>query len=198
MPASSLLFNLCVLWLFIMPLAGNAQDKASVLIVYYSQSGHTKMMAEAVARGVAATDCVTYQLKTIQDVTESDLLHAKAIILGSPVHNANIPPQVQEFINSWPFENRPLKDKVGAVFVTGGGFSIGEEHVMFSLIRSMLIHGMIIMGGDEVESAFGASAITGEGDFVGKEVQPLFLQKGEGLGRRVAAWLCQAQNHGIP
>jgi NAD(P)H dehydrogenase (quinone) len=74
---------------------------------------------------------------------------------------------VQEFINSWPFEGRPLKDKIGAVFVTGGGFSIGEEATMFAMIRSMMIHGMIIVGGDELEAAFGASAITGEGDFAG-------------------------------
>jgi NAD(P)H dehydrogenase (quinone) len=71
------------------------------------------------------------------------------------------------------------------VFVTGGGFSIGEEAVMFSMIRGMMIHGMVIVGGEEVEAAFGASAITGEGDFADKEVQEIFLKKAEGLGRRV-------------
>jgi NAD(P)H dehydrogenase (quinone) len=79
-----------------------------------------------------------------------------------------------------------LKDKIGAVFVTGGGFSIGEEAVMFSMIRAMMIHGMVIVGGDELEAAFGASAITGEGDFAGREVQEIFLKKADGLGRRVA------------
>ena len=112
-------------------------------------------------------------------------MYASAIILGSPVYNANIAPQVQEFINSWPFEDRPLKEKIGGVFVTGGGFSIGEEAVIFSMIRAMMIHGMVIVGGDEVEAAFGASAITGEGDFAGKEVQEIFLKKAEGLGKRV-------------
>jgi NAD(P)H dehydrogenase (quinone) len=142
-------------------------------------------MAEAVAKGVAEVQGLEYILKPIADVTEEEILKASAIILGSPVYNANMTPQVQEFVNSWPFDGRPLKDKIGAVFVTGGGFSIGEEAVMFSIIRSMMIHGMVIVGGQELEAAFGASAITGEGDFANKEVQEIFLKKAVGLGRRV-------------
>lgn len=162
-----------------------AQSPPTVLITYHSESGKTQAMAEAVAKGVAEVQGVKYILKPIADVTEVEILHASAIILGSPVYNANMTPEVQAFINSWPFEGRPLKDKLGAVFVTGGGFSIGEEAVMFSMIRAMMIHGMVIVGGDDVEAAFGASAITGEGGFADKEVNEIFLKKAEGLGRRV-------------
>ncbi|PSK99822.1 flavodoxin family protein [Cecembia rubra] len=163
----------------------NAQSLPSILITYHSESGKTKAMAEAVAEGVSQVQGVSYILKPISKVQEQEILNASAIILGSPVYNANMAPQVQEFINSWPFDGRPLKDKIGAVFVTGGGFSIGEEAVMFSMIRSMMIHGMVIVGGEEVEAAFGASAITGEGEFDGKEVQEIFLEKAKGLGKRV-------------
>jgi NAD(P)H dehydrogenase (quinone) len=176
--------------LFLMIILGisqtlSAQSLPSILITYHSESGKTQAMAEAVAKGVGEVKGVEYILKPIAEVTEEEILNASAIILGSPVYNANMAPEVQTFINSWPFEERPLKDKIGAVFVTGGGFSIGEEAVMFSMIRAMMIHGMVIVGGEEVEAAFGASAITGEGDFADKEVQELFLKKAEGLGRRV-------------
>jgi len=163
-----------------------AQDFPSVLIAYYSGSGNTQTMAEAVASGVEQVENVNYTIKRVEEVSEEEVLNASAIILGSPVYNANMAPQVQEFINSWPFEGRPLKNKIGAVFVTGGGFSLGEESVMFGMIRAMLVHGMLIMGGADTEAAFGASAITGEGDYTGKEVDILFLKKAEGLGRRVA------------
>ncbi|MBD3630389.1 flavodoxin family protein [Cyclobacterium sp.] len=163
-----------------------AQDYPSILIAYYSGSGNTQAMAEAVAEGVEQVDNVSYTIKPVEEVIEEEVLNASAIILGSPVYNANMAPQVQEFINSWPFEGRPLKNKIGAVFVTGGGFSLGEESVMFGMIRAMLVHGMLIIGGAETEAAFGASAITGEGDYTGKEVDILFLKKAEGLGRRVA------------
>jgi NAD(P)H dehydrogenase (quinone) len=142
-------------------------------------------MAEAVARG-AGTGEVEVMLKPIEEISEEEVLEAAGIIVGSPVYNANIAPAVQEFINSWPFEGRPLKDKIGAAFATGGGISIGEELVMLNIIHSMLIHGMVIIGGEETEAAFGASAITGEGEYAGKAVQEVFLKKAEGLGRRVA------------
>lgn len=177
--------------LFLMMLMGlpqiiSAQSLPTILITYHSESGKTQAMAEAVAKGVTEHQGVDFVLKPIPEVTEHEILNASAIILGSPVYNANMTPQVQGFINSWPFEGRPLKNKIGAVFVTGGGFSIGEEAVMFSMIRAMMIHGMVIVGGDELEAAFGASAITGESDFAGKEVQEIFLKKAEGLGKRVA------------
>lgn len=174
--------------LLLLVLCGNAhsQESPSILIAYYSVSGNTQAMAEAVAKGVGQVENVSYTIKPIAQVSEEEVLNASAIILGSPVYNANVAPQVQEFINGWPFEGRPLKNKIGAVFVTGGGFSIGEESVMFGMIRAMLVHGMVIIGGEETEAAFGASAITGEGDFAGKEVDTIFLNKAEGLGKRVA------------
>lgn len=144
-------------------------------------------MAEAVAVGVGAVDGVRVVLIALDEVSNEEVLNASAIILGSPVYNANVAPQVKEFINSWPYEGRPLKGKIGAIFVTGGGFTIGVEAVMISIIRSMMIHGMIIVEGAETEAAFGASAITGEGEFEGKEINEVFLRKKEGLGRRVGS-----------
>ncbi|MFC0261805.1 flavodoxin family protein [Fontibacter flavus] len=179
---AKLIFVLC----FCFSISLKAQSDKTILITYHSESGKTKAMAESIANGIHQVEGVEFILKPIRKVKEKEILNASAIIVGSPVYNANIAPEVQEFINSWPFEGRPLKNKIGAVFVTGGGFSIGEEAVMFSMIRAMMIHGMVIVGGDELEASFGASAITGEGDFAGKEVQEIFLKKAEGLGKRVA------------
>jgi NAD(P)H dehydrogenase (quinone) len=50
----------------------------------------------------------------------------------------------------------------------------------------MLIQGMLVMGGEDTEAAFGASAITGEGPFQGEKIDPIFLAKSFGLGKRVA------------
>ena len=93
-----------------------AQERPKILITYFSQSGNTQQMAEAVARGANSVDSVEVLLLAIEDVKVEDLLQAKGIILGSPVYNGNPAPPVLEFINSWPFEGRPLKDKIGAAF----------------------------------------------------------------------------------
>lgn len=163
-----------------------SQELPVVLITYYSQSGNTEKLAQAVAEGARSIELIEVRLLPIDQVKESDLLEASAIIVGSPVYNANVAPAVQEFINSWPFEGRPLENKIGAAFSTGGGISIGEELVMLNILHSMLIYGMIVVGGEETEAAFGASALTGEGPFSGGQIDDIFLKKGFGLGKRVA------------
>jgi NAD(P)H dehydrogenase (quinone) len=58
--------------------------------------------------------------------------------------------------------------------------------VQLNLLHSMLIQGMLVMGGEETEAAFGASAITGEIPFQTGKVEEQFLAKARGLGKRVA------------
>lgn len=170
-------------------IVGYGQVQPTVLIAYYSQSGHTKAMAQAVEEGAKSVEGVRVILRAIDQVSSQELLGADAIVVGSPVYNANVAPEVQQFINSWPFEGRPLKNKLGAAFVTGGGMSIGEELVQLNLLHSMLIYGMLVLGGEEVEAAFGASAVTGEAPFQDGAVAEQFLVKGRGLGKRVAEQL---------
>ncbi len=169
-----------------LPFLGYGQEQPTVLIAYYSQSGNTKTMALAVEEGAKSVAGVRVLMLPINHVSTKEVLEADAIVVGSPVYNANVAPEVQRFINSWPFEGRPLKNKLGAAFVTGGGISIGEEIVQLNLLHSMLIQGMLVMGGEETEAAFGASAITGEAPFQTGKVEEQFLVKARGLGKRVA------------
>lgn len=179
-----------MIWTLISPIFFSfSQELPVVLITYYSQSGNTEKLAEAVAEGAKSVENVEVRLLPIDRVKQSDLLEASAIIVGSPVYNANVAPAVQEFINSWPFEGRPLKNKIGAAFSTGGGISIGEELVLLKILQSMLIYGMIVVGGEEPEAAFGASGVTGEGPFSSEKMDEIFLKKGFGLGSRVAKLL---------
>ena len=158
----------------------------NILITYYSKTAHTQSLAEEVAKGASSIPGVQVVLKRIDQTTTKDLLNADAIILGSPVYNANLAPEVVQFMSTWPFEGNPLKDKIGAAFVTAGGISAGEELAQVNILQSMLVFGMVVLGGDDWTSAFGASAITNEGVFKTENLDKLFLQKGFSLGKRVA------------
>ena len=158
----------------------------NILITYYSKTAHTQSLAEEVVKGASSLPGVQVVLKRIDQTTTKDLLAADAIILGSPVYNANLTPEVVQFMSTWPFEGNPLKDKIGAAFVTAGGISAGEELAQVSILQSMLVFGMVVVGGDDWTSAFGASAITNEGVFKTENLDKLFLQKGFSLGKRVA------------
>ena len=175
-----LLFHITLFFCFIVL----AQKKNTILITYYSKTGSTAQLAKSIEKGASESNRVRVILKKIEETTEDDLIKADAIILGSPVYNANPAAEVLKFIERWPFEGGKMKNKIGAVFVTGGGISSGEELVQTSLLHAMMVFGMIIVGGDDWKSSFGASAVTAEGTYT-KELDPLFLLKGEQLGKRV-------------
>ena len=75
-------------------------------------------------------------------------------------------------------------------FVTAGGLSAGEETAQMSILRSMLIFNMIVVGGPDWTTPFGASGIMGEGSYEVKgdsaKLDEHFLHKGFALGQRVA------------
>eukprot|EP00542_Grammatophora_oceanica_P020098 CAMPEP_0194028764 /NCGR_PEP_ID=MMETSP0009_2-20130614/2661_1 /TAXON_ID=210454 /ORGANISM="Grammatophora oceanica, Strain CCMP 410" /LENGTH=255 /DNA_ID=CAMNT_0038668251 /DNA_START=1 /DNA_END=768 /DNA_ORIENTATION=- len=172
-----------------------------VLVVYGpSDDAWQQLMAKTIGQGIeqAAADgssAVTYRIQSIDNTTFAQVLQADGIILGASVENANVHHKVQEWINTqWDIEG-DLTQKVGSAFVTAGGISAGQESSLLSLLRSMLIFNMIVVGGDTWTEPFGASAITYEGRPYGKAAQgsskpplidSLFLDKARGLGERVA------------
>ncbi len=162
---------------------------ARVLVVYHSETGNTEAMANAVGEGAEMADDVMVSVKPVSDISESDLFDADAIIVGSPVYNANVTPEISAFIASWPFDGEPLKDKIGAAFVSAGGMSAGEEIVQMNILQSMLVFGMVVVGGPDWKQPFGASSVTSEEPFSitsPEETHELFLNRGRSLGHRVA------------
>lgn len=162
---------------------------ARVLVAYHSETGNTEAMANAVAEGAEMVDDVMVSVKSVSDISESDLIDADAIIVGSPVYNANVSPEISAFIASWPFDGEPLKDKIGAAFVSAGGMSAGEEIVQMNILQSMLVFGMVVVGGPDWKQPFGASSVTSEEPFSitsPEETHELFLKRGRSLGCRVA------------
>lgn len=181
--------------------AQNPQPKkAGVLVVYFSEKGHTKAMAEAVARGAGTADGAVVTLLDIANAKPEDVLAADAVIVGSPVYKANVAPKVQEFINSWPIKDPRLHDKIGAAFATGSGLSAGEELVQTSILHSMLVCQMIVVGGPGGGQPFGASAMDEDPTDAenAKKDEALvaghYLKKGEALGKRVAELAVRLKN----
>lgn len=56
---------------FLLVLSGNVmvQGVPSILIAYYSGSGNTQTMAEAVASGVAQVEHVNYTIKRVEELS---------------------------------------------------------------------------------------------------------------------------------
>jgi NAD(P)H dehydrogenase (quinone) len=174
---------------FLLLFVAHTLQAQQVLVVYHSETGNTEQMAQSVAEGARSMEGVEVLLLSVDEVSADQLIEADAIIVGSPVYNANVTPEISAFIASWPFDGQPLKDKIGAAFVTAGGISAGEEIVQMNILQSMLVFGMIVVGGPDWTQPFGASAVTGEPSFEVDEqnkISDQFIDKGYQLGERVA------------
>ena len=98
---------------------------ANVLIVYATDWGSTKKMAEVVAAGVATVEGSQTTVKTAEKATLEDVSAADALILGSPVHMGSMDWRVKRFIDqvcSQLWMGDSVVGKAGAVFATGGGY----------------------------------------------------------------------------
>ena len=194
----------------------DTNDKLQILIVYGpSDDPYLPIMADSIALGVAHVNAsmnksrtnggtmIESVVKTIETATFDDVMSSQGIIVGSPVQNANTHPAVQAWMNNeWDLLQN-LRDKVGAAFVTAGGFSAGEETTAMSVLQSLLVFNMIVVGGIDWMSPFGASAIIFEQPFTNEPldpkyfpqqcyqpntelVHPMFKLKARNLGERVA------------
>lgn len=95
----------------------------TILIIYHSQSGRTRQMAEAVARGAGAIDGVEVVLKRASDAGLDDLLACDGLILGSPEYFGYMAGMVKDFFDRTYDAARGKKEvfkKPYAAFISAG------------------------------------------------------------------------------
>ena len=119
---------------------------AKVLIVFHSRSGNTAKMAQAVMEGVEEVDGVTVDVKRVEDATPEDLTAADGIIMGSPVYYGTIAAELKKLIDDSVKFHGQLDGKVGGAFATAGVTGGGAETTVLDLLKTMLVHGMIVKG----------------------------------------------------
>jgi NAD(P)H dehydrogenase (quinone) len=117
-----------------------------VLVMYYSASGHTKKLAEEIAKGVEKVDGVACIVKPAADVNKEDFLTSDGIIAGSPVYFGTMAAELKAVFEKFVGVRKKMGDKIGAAFATSGDSSGGEETTIMSIIQAFLIYGMIIVG----------------------------------------------------
>ncbi len=124
---------------------------ANVLIVYATDWGSTNKVAEAVAAGVGTVNGAQATVKTAEEATQEDVEAADALILGSPVHMGSMDWRVKRFIDQvcsqlWMADK--IIGKVGAVFVSGGGYGNsggGCELAMLSMMTNLAELGLVLV-----------------------------------------------------
>src|SRR3989338_6615922 len=118
---------------------------ARVLIVYYSKTGHTEKMAEAVEEAVKQ-EGVEVVRKKVEDTQVDELLNYDGIIIGSPTYYGIMAWPIKKLIDESVKFHGKLAGKVGAAFSSSANIGGGNETVILSILEALLIHGMIVQG----------------------------------------------------
>ena len=117
-----------------------------VLVLYYSKSGHTRQLADAIAQGVQEIKEVSCVMKSTTEVTRDDFLRSHAIIAGSPVYFGTMAAELKAIFDDYVNIRKQMEDKIGAAFATSADESGGKETTITSILHAMLIYGMILVG----------------------------------------------------
>jgi len=138
-----------------------------ILVLYYSQQGAVRQMAQFVARGVEQVDGVRARLRTVAKVstvceaTEScipddgapyvelrDLEECIGLALGSPTRFGNMAAAMKYFWDGTGglWMKHALAGKPAALFTSTGSMHGGQESTLLSMMLPLLHHGMLIVG----------------------------------------------------
>lgn len=136
-----------------------------VAIVYFSGSGHTQLMAEAVAAGASKVEGITVELLRItgeqvvngrwkDDGILEKLNQADAIVFGSPTYMGGIAAQFKAFIDAassiWFAQG--WKDKIAGGFTHSGSPSGDKQGTLLYLAIHAAQQGMIWVGAAEMNN----------------------------------------------
>jgi len=117
-----------------------------ILILYFSKSGNTRKLAEAIVKGVENVEGVNAVLKKTDEVTKEDFVASDGVIAGSPVYFGLMAAQLKKIFDEFVGVRKKMEGKVGAAFATSADPSGGKETTMMSIIQTMLIYGMVVVG----------------------------------------------------
>jgi NAD(P)H dehydrogenase (quinone) len=138
-----------------------------ILVLYYSQGGAVKEMAQLIARGVESVAGAKARLRTVPKVSAnceatepdvpmtgapyaelSDLEECAGIALGSPTRFGNMAAPMKYFLDgtSGLWMKGALIGKPAAVFTSSGSMHGGNESTLLTMMLPLLHHGALILG----------------------------------------------------
>ncbi len=138
-----------------------------ILVLYYSQHGATRQMAQLIARGVEQVGGVRARLRTVPKVSAAceatepgipdsgapyaelrDLEECIGLALGSPTRFGNMAAAMKYFWDGTGglWMKHALSGKPAALFTSTGSMHGGQESTLLSMMLPLLHHGMVIVG----------------------------------------------------
>jgi NAD(P)H dehydrogenase (quinone) len=138
-----------------------------ILVLYYSQQGSTRQMAQLVARGIEQVEGARARLRTVPKVSAvceatepaipdegapyvelHDLEECIGLALGSPTRFGNMASAMKYFLDGTGglWMKHALAGKPATLFTSTGSMHGGQESTLLTMMLPLLHHGMLIIG----------------------------------------------------
>ena len=138
-----------------------------ILVLYYSQGGSVRELAQLIARGVDSVQGSKARLRTVPKVSANceasepdipetgdvyaeltDLEECAGLALGSPTRFGNMAAPMKYFLDgtSGLWLKGALIGKPACVFTSSGSMHGGNESTLLTMMLPLLHHGMTILG----------------------------------------------------
>lgn len=138
-----------------------------ILVLYYSQGGSVREMAQLVARGVESVKDVKARIRTVPKVSANckatepdippsgapyaelkDLEECIGLAMGSPTRYGNMAAALKYFLDGTTslWLKGSLIGKPAAVFTSTGSLHGGQETTLITMMIPLMHHGMVMVG----------------------------------------------------
>lgn len=176
-------------------------DMSKIVVVYHSEYGHTRKVAEHVANGARSVAGSDVKLISVDDVKGdfTPFNEADAIIFGAPTYMGGPSAQFKAFIDaaSKVWLTQRWKDKIAAGFTNSGSLCGDKSSTLNSLFISAMQQSMIWVstgisssgkGLNDVNRLGGYSGLMTQADNASVEITPPpgDLKTAEQFGARIA------------
>jgi len=140
---------------------------SEILVLYYSQGGAVRDMAQLIARGIESVAGARARIRTVPKVSANcestepdipasgdpyvelqDLEECIGLALGSPTRFGNMAAPMKYFLDGTTalWLKGALNNKPAAVFTSSGSMHGGNESTLLTMVLPLMHHGMIIVG----------------------------------------------------
>ncbi|HEY8118542.1 MAG TPA: NAD(P)H:quinone oxidoreductase [Methylophilaceae bacterium] len=138
-----------------------------ILVLYYSQGGAVREMAQLIARGVETIKGVKARIRTVPKVSTNceatepevpasgapyaelkDLQECVGLALGSPTRFGNMAAPMKYFLDGTVslWLKGVLIGKPACVFTSTGSMHGGQETTLLTMMLPLMHHGMVMVG----------------------------------------------------
>ena len=138
-----------------------------ILVLYYSQGGSVRQMAQLIARGIESVSGASARIRTVPKVSAnceatepevpnsgdpyvelSDLEECIGMALGSPTRFGNMAAPMKYFLDGTAglWLKGALINKPACVFTSSGSMHGGNETTLLTMMLPLLHHGMLMVG----------------------------------------------------